>query len=264
MRLSYRHRAGLLLTGLVLAAPLFASSAVAAGPTTITFTGTPPLGISTLACPSTPSRASLTVAAGATVDFVNRTGRPGTLWAGDSQKVLPDQSLVPVTFGSGPAKVVVQLVPQCSLDLGKHQSMTVTVQAAGASPGATPTAIGSPDPTSAPGSGSGSTAIPRSGATSAPDHPSPVATPSSDASSSPAAAATASSGGDGSDNNPFAPPPPGADSAKNAVIGTVAGPQQPRSASGLLTLIATVGVVGVAAAAIRAILAQRANRALSV
>ena len=256
MRLTNRHRAGLLLAGFVMAAPLFAAPA-SAGTTTITFSGTPPLGLSTLACPSTPSQTSLTVPADSVVNFVNRTGRPATLWAGDSQKVLPDKSLVPVTFGAGPAKVVVQMVPQCSLDLGKHVSMTVTVVAATSAP---PPPVGG-----APVSGTGA-GTPRSDGTTAKGQPEPAIPPAPTASATPAAGANSASTGS-SDNNPFAPAPTDvaaqSDAAvKNPIFGKVAGPKAPRSASGLLTLIATVGVVGVAAAAIRAILAQRANRVL--
>jgi hypothetical protein len=259
MSLSHRHRVGLLLAGLVIAAPLLASGAATAGTTTITFTGTPPLGISTLACPSTPSATSLTVAANTVVDFVNRTGRPATLWAGNSQKVLPDKSLVPVTFGSGPAAVVVQMVPQCSLDLGKHTSMTVTVLAATAPPTTAP-------PTTAPPTGgapvtgpTGGTVTPRAGATDTKSPAPPTIAPTPSTSSAPAGTTSESKSG-GNDNDPFAAAAT-ADATK-PFIGTVAGPRPARSASGLLTLIATVGVVGVAAAAIRAILAQRANRAL--
>jgi hypothetical protein len=259
MSLSVRHRVGLLLSGAVIAAPLLAAGGADAASPTITFTGQPLLGISTLACPSTPSQSKITVTAGTIVDFVNRTGRQATLWAGDSQKDLPDKSLVPVMFTSGPASVVVQMLPDCSLDLGKHISMTVTVLAPGSAPSTPPPAGGSGGaPTG--GTDKNGNPTPRSGATTARSQITPTATPSTTA---PAATHTTTSNSSG-DNNPFAAAPTSTDPAKSAVIGTVAGPRQPRSASGLLTLIATVGVVGVAAAAIRAILAQRANRALAV
>jgi hypothetical protein len=259
MSLSYRHRAGLFLAGAVIAAPLLAGGGADAGTTTITFSGQPLLGVSTLACPSTPSQSKITVAPNTVIDFVNRTGRPATLWAGDSQKQLPDKSLVPVTFTSGPASVVIQMLPDCSLDLGKHVSMTVTVLA----PGASPTTAPRPDSstgTAGPGAGKSGLPSPRAAATTPRDQVTPSATPST---SSRAIVPAASGSSD--DSNPFAAAPSvKTDPAKSAVIGPVAGPRQPRSASGLLTLIATVGVVGVAAAAIRAILAQRANRALTV
>jgi hypothetical protein len=259
MSMSIRHRAGLVFVGLVMSAPLLGFGTANAATTTVTFSGQPLLGISTLACPSTPSQGTITVTAGTTVDFVNRTGKTATLWAGDSQKDLPDKSLVPVTFTQGPASVVVQMLPKCSLDLGKHIQMTVKVVPAGAKPTTAPTTR------AASGSGSGSAATPHSTSshtTSAvAPSTSPTRTPTPAKSSSAAAVATDSSAPSAGDSNPFAAAPAG-DAAK-PVMGTVAGPAQPRSASGLLTLIATVGVVGVSAAAIRAILAQRASRALT-
>ena len=79
------------LAGLVIGAPLLGASLASAATTTVTFSGKPLLGLGTLACPSTPSEQSLSVPAGTTVDFVNRTGRTATLWAGDSQKIAPGQ-----------------------------------------------------------------------------------------------------------------------------------------------------------------------------
>jgi hypothetical protein len=258
MSMSIRHRAGLVFAGLVMSAPLLGFGTANAATTTITFSGQPLLGISTLACPSSPSQGSITVTAGTTVDFVNRTGKTATLWAGDSQKDLPDKSLVPVTFAQGPADVVVQMLPKCSLDLGKHIQMTVKVVAAGAKPTTAPTTR------AASGSGAGSTATPHSSHTTSAIAPStsPTRTPTPTKSSPAAAVATDAGSPSTGDSNPFAPAPTAGDASK-PLIGPVAGPAQPRSASGLLTLIATVGVVGVSAAAIRAILAQRASRALT-
>jgi len=252
MSMSIRHRAGLVFAGLVMSAPLLGFGTANAATTTITFSGQPLLGISTLACPSTPSQSTIKVTAGMTVNFVNRTGKTATLWAGDSQKDLPDKSLVPVTFTQGPASVIVQMLPKCSLDLGKHVQMTVKVDAAGAKP--------TNAPTTRAASGSGSAATPRSSHTTSAIAPSTSPTPTPTKSSPAAVAATDSGTSNGGDNNPFAPAPTSA--AKAPIIGSVS-PAQPRSASGLLTLIATVGVVGVSAAAIRAILAQRASRTLT-
>jgi hypothetical protein len=264
MRLSFRHRAGLFLSGVVLSAPLLAAGIGDAASPTVTFSGEPLLGLSTLACPSTPSQSSLAVPADTTVDFVNRTGRTATLWAGDSQKDIPDKSLVPVTFTRGPASVVVQMVPKCSLDLGKHAQMTVSVRSAtGTAPTPTPTVRPTGGVTDAPGGGTGPVA---SGGTrasddpSAPAHPSPAVVPTAPGSASPsplpAGGADASAPDATGDDNPFAAAPVNAE----PVFGTTRGPAAPHSASGLLTLIASVGVVGVSAAALRAIVAQRAHR----
>jgi hypothetical protein len=254
MSMSFRHRIGLVLAGMVIGAPLLGVGVANAATATVTFSGTPLLGLGTLACPSSPSQSSLTVTAGSTVDFVNRTGRTATLWAGDSQKSLPDKSLVPVTFTQS-ASVVIQMLPDCALDLGSHTKMTVLVQPASGQARAT-------TPATAPASGD-----PRNGATASPTKsPKPGRTagqaiaPTSDPTaptSVPSAPATA-----GIDNNdPFATAAV-APNAAQPVVGEPVGPAAPRSASGLLTLIATVGVVGVSAAAIRAIIAQRASRVL--
>ncbi len=269
MSMSLRKRVGLAFAGVVIAAPFVAASVANGATTTITFSGSPLLGISTLACPSTPSQTKLTVSPGTVVDFINRTGRTATLWAGNSQKSLPDKSLVPVTFAQGPTSVLIQMVPDCSLDLGSHAQMTVEVNAPGQprdqSPPATPTATASN--TQAPGATGTSSATPRDGST--PKTPDPAhstaalapaqspATGESDGTSMPGAGSDNTSTGN---NDPFAAAPP----LSSPILGDVQGPAVPRSASGLLTLIATVGVVGVSAAVIRAIISQRAIRALSV
>jgi hypothetical protein len=265
MRLSFRHRAGLLLAGAVMSTPFLAAGSSAGASATITFSGDPLLGLSTLACPSTPSQASLTVLAGTTVNFVNRTGRTATLWAGDSQKDIPDKSLVPVTFTQGPASVAVQMVPKCSLDLGKHEQMTISVEsAAGTAPTHAPTSKPTVAPTTG-SSGTGSATAPAgthpSFDPSLPQHTLAATVDPTSASASPTPLAAGA--GDETiapdatgDDNPFA----AASVNAEPVFGTTRGPAQPHGASGLLTLIATVGVVGVSAAAIRAIVAQRGNR----
>ena len=238
MSLSHRLRTGLILAGLVIGAPLLGSGPASAAMDTITFSGKP-LNGSAQSCPSTPSKIDLTVTAGTTVNFVNRTGRTATLWAGDAEKSLPDQSLVPVTFNGGPSSIVIQMLPDCPLDLGKHVRMTVHVLAAAGS---------SVPATSAPGSPTGSTATPRTGSPSGHDATSP-ASPSGPAGAVPTQ-------GSSDDNNPFAQAPSETEITK-PLIGQAISQPDPSSASGLLTLIATVGVVGVSAAAIRAIVAQR-------
>jgi hypothetical protein len=249
MSLPFRQRTGLILVGLVMSVPLLGAPADA-DTATITFSGQPLLGAA-LSCPSTPSQTTLTVAAGTVVDFVNRTGRQATLWADDAEKSLPDRSLVPVTFNGGPSSeaVVVQMLPDCSLDLGKHIQMTVTVLAQVGAVTPAPTKV------STVPVGGGATAT-------AASHPSSSTTagrtPGSTPSESKSAGAVTGASGD---NDPFQQAPSQVMAAK-PLIGTAIPPAQPRSASGLLTLIATVGVVGVSVAAIRAIVSQRAIRAL--
>jgi hypothetical protein len=266
LSLPLRHRAGLVLAGFVFGAPLLGASMASAATTTVTFSGTPLLGLNTLACPSSPSQGNLTVAPGTVVDFVNRTGRTATLWAGDSQKTLPDKSFVPVTFTQGPASVVIQMLPTCSLDLGQHAKMTVSVTSAAAAPEPT-----QPGTTTAPAAGPGVTGAPPNGGSPvgpkpiSPTRSSSVLAPTAVASTAPTDISTTAAGTtDGSaiagNNDPFASPP--AIDPTSPVLGDPVPAPQPRSASGLLTLIATVGVVGVSAAAIRAIIAQRATRAI--
>jgi hypothetical protein len=248
MSLSLRHRTGLILAGLVIAAPLFGSGPASAAVQTITFTGKPLRG-SALSCPSTPSKTDLTVTAGTIVNFVNRTGRTATLWAGEAEKSLPDESLVPVTFNGGPSSVVIQMLPDCALDLGKHIRMTVHVVAAG-SPIPAPSTSTSGMPSGLP-------------ATTAPAHTGSSSGYNGTASPGP----SKSSGGAAvapkpSDNDPFAQAPSTSEIVR-PVIGQAVGQTDSSGASGLLTLIATVGVVGVSAAAIRAIVAQRTIRPLT-
>jgi hypothetical protein len=256
MTLSFRYRTGLVLAGLVMGAPLLASTGAFADTTqTITFSGQPLLGAA-LSCPSTPSVTTLTVTSGTTVDFVNRTGKQATLWAGDAEKSLPDRSLVPVTFNGGSSSVVIQMIPDCALDLGKHVQMTVTVEAPAAgntAPAATPTPLPGTG-TSSGGSRSGTPSSPTTARTSG----------AGPAASKSAGAGSGTTGTGSGDNNPFQQQPASTVVAAKPVIGAAVVSSEPRSASGLLTLIATVGVVGVSAAAIRAIVAQRAMRTVNV
>ncbi len=240
---SLRHRAALILTGALISAPLWGAAAAVATTPTVTFTGTPLLNLGAVSCPSNPSVGTLTVAAGSTVDFANRLGKPATLWAGDSHKHLKDGEMVPVTFTSGPASIVLQMLPDCSLDLGTHQQMTVAVTApptpdhSKGSHKLTPSAGASND------SGSGVTGS---------------GTDGTDGTDQTGAPAPGSTGND----DPFAPATV-TDTAGTVTLGDPIGANSTTNgASGLLTLIATVCVVGVSAAAIRAIIAQRATRAL--
>jgi len=257
-------RTGLIAAGLLLAVPILATEAAGADTITITFSGQPLLGLSTLACPSIPSQATLTVTAGTTVNFANRTGKTATIQAGEARKDLPDKSLVPVTFGQGPAVVIVQMLPKCSLDLGEHDKLTVTVL---------PAVTGSPSgaPSGAPSGPPEASAAPSAAATRASHRvPVPSADPVPSATGATSSGAAAGHGtGTGGSGRPgggstatgtFAPVPVSLN--ERPVFGSAVGPATPRSASGLLTLIATVAVVGVSAAAIRAIIAQRANRTL--
>ena len=256
MTMSLRHRVGLALAGLVIGAPLLGMSVANAAATAVTFSGTPLLGLDTLACPSTPSVSSLALSPGMTVNFVNRTGRTATLWADSSKKSLPDKSMVPVTFAHGPAVVTIQMVPDCALDLGAHAQMKVNVSGPGQAPTSAPT-----DGTGL--TGADPTGTPRVGASSKAPLPGHSATAIAPATSTPDGGSRSKAGTDSGANTPTDIDDPFAMAqVPNVVVGDVANPSGSGSASGLLTLIATVGVVGVSAAAIRAIIAQRAIRAL--
>lgn len=278
---SFRHRAALALSGALIVAPLLGMAEVDASTPTVTFTGAPLLNIGMVSCPSKPSVSTLRVAAGTTVNFADRLGKPATLWAGDSHESLSDGEMVPVTFTSGPAKIVIQMLPNCALDLGTHVQMTVTVTAPDTSPpggsagnGGGGGGGGDGTTTKAPGS-SGSGRGATVGPTTKTDHPKDSHKPTPSAAPSTGAAVVTSAGpgdpgntgssqGAGAGNDdPFATPTI-TDTAGSVTLGDPVGAISPSNgASGLLTLIATVCVVGVSAAAIRAIIAQRATRALA-
>jgi hypothetical protein len=260
---SFRHRAALLLTGALISTPVWATAA-AATPPTVTFSGHQLLSLGALSCGSTPSVSRITVSPGTTVDFANKLGEGATLWAGDSHKHLNDGEMVPVTFSTGPTSIIMQMLPDCSLDLGTHDQMTVVVTAPSPNTGHPVTnppagAAGSPTATKSPTGKPSKTKSPKPAK-------SPSAAPSPSDSTNPGVATTGGkNNGQGTQPNgnddPFATPPPDTD---NAVIGDPVGVADSRhGASGLLTLIATVCVVGVSAAAIRAIIAQRATRAIT-
>ncbi len=264
MTWSYRRRAALTLAGALIGTPLAAGAVASARAPSVIFSGQPLPGLGTLLCPSTPNVWNLAVSPGTTVDFVNRLGRTATLWVGDSKKSLPDKSLVPVTFAQGPARIVVQMLPDCALDLGSHDQMTVTVRAPTAHPTAVPAS-----PSRAGGGGSGATspstsATKPSASAAKPDSEPSPATGSPHASTSSRAAAPVPTGGPDTshgaatgDDGPLSPV-----TEPTIAVGDPVLPTNPsHGASGLLTLIAAVGVVGVSAAVIRAIIAQRTSRA---
>jgi hypothetical protein len=264
MTLSLRQRAALALTGAMVSAPLWGTAAAFASPTIVTFSGQPLL-TGAVSCPSTPSVGSITVAPGATVNFADRLGVDATLYAGQSHTHLKNGQMVPVTFRAGPMNVQMQMLPDCTLDLGAHGAVTVIVTAAPAGPsGSGGSGTGGP----ATGSTRGAGAPPTGPKPSQSAHtPKPTrATPSEALPSDPALPGGALPGdnptpSDGSD--PFAKPATQEPQGSLAIGSPVASDEPSRGASGLLTLIATVSLVGVSAAAIRAIVAQRASRALT-
>jgi hypothetical protein len=267
MALSFRHRVGLALAAGIVSAPLWASAGAVAASPTVTFSGKPLL-VGAVSCPSRPSTSQLTVSPDTKVNFANRLGVAATLWAGDSHTHLKDGEMVPVTFHSGPATIVMQMLPDCSLDLGTHDQMRVVVTAPTSGGGSGSGGSGS-------GGGHGAVSTPTANEPTAPDHaatPKPSRTKAShEAEPTPSATAglandagTDPTSTDGSGNDdPFAAPS-AADTAQNVTLGEPVGDtSSSHGASGLLTLIATVSVVGVSAAAIRAIIAQRAARAIA-
>jgi hypothetical protein len=231
-----RHRHALVVAAGVLALlPVLATASYAAGTVTVTFRGAPtPTGQT--ACPSTPDITYLKVPPGTTVNFADELGVPATLWANDMHKHLGDNEMVPVTFTTGPTQILLQMLPDCQIDLGTHGKVTVEVTG-GAS--------------SAPGTRS--TAKPRT--------PQP-------STGHPSASGGAQTGTGSGDDDPSARDTSLPDASASVDLGApVTSPPGSHGASGLLTLVATVCVVGVAAAALRAVVAQRAmlvQRALLV
>lgn len=202
---------------------------MASGITTVTFVGKPLVNLGALACPSTPSMSSVTVTSGTVVNFVNRTGRTATLRVGTGTKSLPDRTTVPVTFGGGPAVIVVQMLPVCALDLGAHLIMTVTVIASTPKPAQPP-----PRATST---------------TTSRTTTRPSATPPT--SVRPGTSAPASGAG------PNTRLDPSSNETMEWEFGAVS-QDDPGRASGMLVLIAAAGVLGVSVAAIRVLASRRA------
>jgi len=258
MTLSLRRRSALVLAGVIATAPLWlavAAQAAHSADQVVTFNGTPDVTESTVSCPSTPDKTALTVSPGDTVDFVNELGVAATLTSSTSHRDLDDGEMVPVTFSAAAGQVSLEMVPHCTLDIGAHVALMVTVLVPAGEPSASASAsapVASPSP--APPASSGV-----SRASNPPKHPVPTKhTPKHRA--TPSRSLLISGTGHGADADPAsqsaAPEVPGAVLFGDPISAT------PTSggASGLLTLIATVSVGGVTAAVIRAIVAHRATR----
>lgn len=256
MTLSLRRRSALVLAGVVATAPLWLAAAAHAADQVVTFSGRPDFTESTVSCPSTPDRPTLSVNPGQTVDFVNHLGVAATLMSSTSHQDLGRGEMVPVTFAATSVPISIEMLPHCPLDVGVHDVLIVTVLAPAASPSASASASA---PASAPPSPSASpgpshTATP-------PKHPGPTKhTPKHRA--TPSRSPLVSGAGNGADADPAGPSaalePAGAMLFGDPISATPTS----RGASGLLTLIATVSVGGVTAAVIRAIVAHRATRSL--
>jgi hypothetical protein len=247
------------LAGVIATAPLWFAAAAHAADQVVTFTGVPDITESTVSCPSTPDRPTLTVNPGETVDFVNQLGETATLTSSTSHQDLDAGEMVPVTFTATTAPISIEMLPHCNLDVGVHQAITVTVRPVVADPSASASASASaprsPSPPSSAGSG-------RS-ASSAPKHPGPAKhTPKHRPTGAPSRSPAISGAGNGGDADPPGQTPP-TDTAAFRFGDPVSAIPAPRGASGLLTLIATVSVGGVTAAVIRAIVGQRATRSLT-
>jgi hypothetical protein len=246
------------LAGIVATAPLWLAVAAHAADQVVTFTGTPEITESTVSCPSTPDRRTLTVNPGETVDFVNKLGIAATLTSSAGHQDLAGGEMVPVTFAAAVAPISIEMLPHCALDVGVHDVLTVTVR-----PPADPSASASASaPVSSPSSAP-SASLGRSNAPTAPKRPGPTKhTPKHRVTATPSQSPMIPGAGNGGDADPAgqfaAPEPTGAVLFGDPISAT----PTPRGASGLLTLIATVSVGGVAAAVIRAIVAQRATRSL--
>jgi plastocyanin len=262
MTLSLRRRPALVVAGVVASAPLWlAIAAHAAHPANqvVTFSGTPDVTESTVSCPSTPNKTTLTVSPGDTVDFVNELGVAATLTSSSSHRDLDDGEMVPVTFSAAAGKVSLEMLPHCPLDVGVHVALIVTVLVPGGEPSASASAsapASSPPatPSASPGGSRAPTPPKHSGPKKQPPKHRVTATPSR----SPLIPG-AGNGGDADPRGPSVAAEP-----TNAVLfgDPISATPAPRGASGLLTLIATVSVGGVTAAVIRAIVAHRATRSL--
>jgi hypothetical protein len=257
MTLSLRRRSALVLAGVVATAPLWLAVAAHAAPQVVTFNGTPDITDSTVSCPSRPDRPTLTVNPGETVDFVNQLGIAATLTSSTGHQDLGSGEMVPVTFAAASAPISIEMLPHCTLDVGVHGVLTVTVLAPGAGPSASASASA---PVSPPPARSAS---PGRSPTPTPKHPGPTKhAPKHRATATPSRSPMIPGAGNGFDADPPGQPtglePTGAMLFGDPISATPTS----RGASGLLTLIATVSVGGVTAAVLRAIVAQRATRSL--
>ncbi len=258
MTLSLRRRSVLVLAGVVATAPLWLAAAAHAADQVVTFNGTPDITDSTVSCPSTPDRRTLTVSPGETVDFVNQLGIDATLTSSTGHQDLDDGEMVPVTFAAASGPISIEMLPHCTLDVGVHDVLTVTVLAPAAGPSASTSASA---PASAPPPAP--PASPGRSRTPTPKHPGPTKhTPKHRATATTSRSPMVPGAGNGGDadlpGQSTGPAPAGAMLFGDPISATPA----PRGASGLLTLIATVSVGGVTAAVLRAIVAQRATRSL--
>jgi hypothetical protein len=256
--LSPRRGAAWFAAAAVVMAPvwLLAATAHASDPV-VTFNGQPDVTPTTVSCPSTPDVPQLSVVAGTTVDFVNHLGVVAALSSSDGHENLDDGDMVPVTFNinpasTGPVTVVLEMVPDCTLDVGTHTSITVTVSAPAPTGSATPSAAPSVRSTNPAGGPAPSASASGKPAHSHADHTSGT---KHRASPSPSRSRVPAGSGGGTDEDALS------QSAVAAGYVTFGDPVDAngsnRGASGLLTLVATVSVGGVTAAAIRAIIAQR-------
>ena len=118
MALSLRRRSALVLASVVASAPLWFAAAAHAADQVVTFSGVPDVTSSTVSCPSTPDRRTLSVTPGQTVDFVNHLGKEATLVSSTSQQDLDDGQMVPVTFAATSDQIVIEMLPHCNLDVG--------------------------------------------------------------------------------------------------------------------------------------------------
>ena len=153
---SLRRRSALVLAGIIATVPLWFAAAAHAADQVVTFTGVPDITESTVSCPSTPDRLTLTVNPGETVDFVNHLGKTATLTSSTSHQDLDNGEMVPVTFTAATAPISIEMLPHCNLDVGVHQAVTVTVRAVAVDPSASASANASapsraPSPTSSTG-----------------------------------------------------------------------------------------------------------------
>ena len=124
MTLPLRRRSALVLAGVVATTPLWLAAAAHAADQVVTFSGTPNFTESTVSCPSTPDRSTLSVNPGQTVDFVNHLGVRATLTSSTGHQDLGRGEMVPVTFAATSAPISIEMLPHCPLDVGVHVGLS--------------------------------------------------------------------------------------------------------------------------------------------
>ncbi len=158
-----RRAVGLAASVLVGAALMLVTPPAGAASTTVSFTGSSPLGLAALACNATPDRSSVTLTAADTLNVQNLTGHSASIFVNGTKSgsvVGADQS-VPITSAKD---YTVSVVPSCLLNLSDAGSVSVTIVEP--VPAAVPVPVPMTAPVTATSTPSTKAASPRSDPTS--------------------------------------------------------------------------------------------------